>query len=722
MADTSLVFNLVARDRATSALERIREKFATSGVAIGKGFAAGFGAGVAPAVVAAAAGLAVSIASAGIAVKAFTAAAQPQLESVTNAWDLYSAAQAAAAEGGEQAAAAQKQLDDAMAQMPAATRDTATAFIGLKQDFSDWSDSLSGSTMPVFTKGIQILRDLLPQLTPFVEAAAGALGGFLDEVAAGVQSAGFKQWASDLSTAAGPTLTSFLTVIKNLAIGVGGLVQAFVPATGQMNGSLVSLSQSFADWGAQLKDSEGFAQFMALAQKGAGTLGGLAMAAGNLLVALGPLIGITTQVALTLANIVNALPPSVLSTLATSIVAVTIAWKAYKATAAAVSTAQDLLGSNAARMAGRWVKSAARATASFARIAARATVSAARTAAVWAAAAAKMAARWLAQLVRVAIRTAAQFVMMAARAVVWAATMAAQWIIAMGPVGWIIAAVVALVALIILNWDKIKQWTAAAWNWIWTKIKQFAQFIWNFFLNWTIVGNVIKHWDAIKSKTAAIWNAVVNWVKAIPGRLVNLFLKWTIVGNVIRHWDQIKSGTARVWNSVVGWVRGIPGRIVNALGNLGSLLFGKGMDIVRGLWNGIKSMGGWLRDTLMGWARNLIPGPIARALGIASPSKVLADEVGRWIPAGISMGITSNLDEVKAAANLAADAAVPPPSVTSAGAFRVPAPRPLMAASAKGQQVNVVFDVQGADEDMKKMIRKMVRVDGRGDVQMAFGR
>jgi hypothetical protein len=563
--------------------------------------AAGVGVGIPAAAAAATAlmGVAAGAAAAGAAVGAFKAAVGPQMEAIAEVADLAAKAEEAAAEGGEKAAEATQAYKDAMADLPGPTRQAAKAFIGLKSDYQEWSDGLSGTTMPVVTKGIELLRDLLPQLTPFVKAAAGALGGFLDEVAAGVKSARFKEWATDMATAAGPALRNFLTVIKNLAVGFGGLVQAFLPHSGQMTGGLVSMSQAFADWGTSLQGSEGFARFLDLAKQGAATLGTLATAAGNLLVALGPLIGITVQVASALAEIVNALPPGVLEALATAIVTATLAWKAYSAASDAVEGAQRLLRSSAMATARAWVASAARSVAAMARVAARAAVSAARTAAVWALAAARMTATWLASMIRVAAVTVARFAMMAARAVIWAATMAAQWLIAMGPIGWIIAAVIGLVALVVANWDKIKKYTVAAWNWIWKKIKQFAGFIWDLFLNWTIVGRVIKHWD------------------------------------------QIKAGTKRVWNSVVSWVRGIPGRIVRALGNLGSLLYNSGLDVVRGLWRGIRAMGSWLRSTLIGWARDLIPGPIADALGISSPSKVMAKQVGRWIPAGVVSGIES---------------------------------------------------------------------------------
>lgn len=614
-SDTSLVFNLVARERVSDALASVKEKFAATGRLAGRGLAAGFattaGAGIATAV----AGVAGGAIAAGVAVKAFTTAAQPQLDSVAEAWELYTAKQDAAAAGGEEAAAAVKAYKDALAEMTPATRTTAEAFVGLKSDFQEWSDGLSSTTMPVFTQGIEILRDLLPTLTPFVEAAAGALGGFLDEVAAGVASADFKTWAADMSAVAGPALSDFLATIKNLAVGFGGLLAAFAPTSAGVTGGLVEMSAAFRDWGTSLQGSEGFAQFLAFAEDGQQTLGNLAGAALDLGIALAPLLGTTTMLLTLFAQLISAVPTPVLTALATTIATVTIGMKLYAAGSAVVATANTLMASTAYTAIAGWVRMQAVVVGAMIRMAAAATVNAARTAGAWAMAAARATATWLATMIRVAAVTVARFAMMAARAVIWAATMAAQWLIAMGPIGWIIAAVIALAVLIIANWDKIKKHTLMAWNWVWGKIKAVSRVIAGFVARWA--------------------------------------------GRIVGYWQDLKSGAINKARQLVSWVTRLPGRLMRAVGNLRNLLVGKGMDIVRGLWSGIKSMGSWLRSTLMGWARDLVPGPIADALGISSPSKVLADEVGRWVPAGISLGITSNLDQVRAAARAAADAAVP---------------------------------------------------------------
>lgn len=82
----------------------------------------------------------------------------------------------------------------------------------------------------------------------------------------------------------------------------------------------------------------------------------------------------------------------------------------------------------------------------------------------------------------------------------------------------------------------------------------------------------------------------------------------------------------------------MPGRVVGALGDLGSLLWHAGKDIVRGLWNGIKSMGGWLWDQVTSFISDNIPGPVKRVLGIGSPSKVafaLMLDVGAGMVGGL---------------------------------------------------------------------------------------
>ena len=66
-----------------------------------------------------------------------------------------------------------------------------------------------------------------------------------------------------------------------------------------------------------------------------------------------------------------------------------------------------------------------------------------------------------------------------------------------------------------------------------------------------------------------------------------------------------------------------------------------GMDIIDGLINGIGGMASALWDAAVNIA-NACLNAIKKALGIASPSKVMRDKIGKWIPPGVAVGIEAN--------------------------------------------------------------------------------
>lgn len=584
--------------------------------------AIGIGAGL-PAVAAVGAalgGLAAGAVAAGLAVKAFQLAAKPQLESVTEASEAAAKADDAAekvllkkkiaadlaAKGGDAYKAALKDVESAqraateadaaaeaqLAGLPPATRATAVAFAGLKGDYEDWSNSLSGTTMPLFTRGIEILRGLLPTLTPFVKAAAGALGDMLDRVAIGVKGAGFKQWAADMATASGPALSDFIQVIANLGKGFMGLLQAFLPVSGQMTGGLVAMTAAFADWGASLKGSEGFAEFLDTAGEGGQLLGTLAKAALTVLVALSPLIGVTVKLATGFAEIINNTPEPVITALATVITALVIGMK------------------------------------------------------LWAAAQAIVA-------VRNRIWTATQWQLNAA--------------FLANPITWIIVAIVALIGVIVLIATKTT-WFQTAWTYVWNAVKTaFSNAVAGIMmaLDWLgqLPGKIATWFGQAKDWALRKSLELVAWLTGLPGRIIGAIssLAGRLATTVSAAFVRFRDAAAVKAVAFVAWVKGIPGRIISALGNLGSLLVDKGKDVVRGLLSGIQSMGGWLRGQLISFAKGMIPGPIAKALGISSPSKLMAKSVGRWIPAGIVQGIDAGTPALtKTMAGL-----VTPPSVGS---------------------------------------------------------
>jgi hypothetical protein len=81
----------------------------------------------------------------------------------------------------------------------------------------------------------------------------------------------------------------------------------------------------------------------------------------------------------------------------------------------------------------------------------------------------------------------------------------------------------------------------------------------------------------------------------------------------------------------------------------GTWLVQAGRDVVHGLISGITGMAGAVVDEAKRIGSNIVGG-FKSAMGIGSPSRVMADEVGRWIPAGIAVGITRGMPVLAGAA------------------------------------------------------------------------
>lgn len=99
----------------------------------------------------------------------------------------------------------------------------------------------------------------------------------------------------------------------------------------------------------------------------------------------------------------------------------------------------------------------------------------------------------------------------------------------------------------------------------------------------------------------------------------------------------LAQGAPSLRNAGVTILNTIKNGLLSVLGSLGSI----GLDIVRGIWSGISNAAGWLFGQIRNFASNLVSN-LKAAMKIGSPSKVMEDEIGRWIPAGIAVGIEDN--------------------------------------------------------------------------------
>ena len=161
--------------------------------------------------------------------------------------------------------------------------------------------------------------------------------------------------------------------------------------------------------------------------------------------------------------------------------------------------------------------------------------------------------------------------------------------------------------------------------------------------------------QAIPIIIPALVGAIPTIIKNILATLTNP----TFIRQMINAGVQLMKATISGLVSMVSSVAKAAWDIIKTIGSVlaPSNLFNIGKDVVKGLWNGIQDMGGWLKDKIINFVKDKIPGPIRDALGIHSPSKVAA-LLGRQVPAGLAMGIDATSDMVSKAANDMANKAI----------------------------------------------------------------
>lgn len=217
-------------------------------------------------------------------------------------------------------------------------------------------------------------------------------------------------------------------------------------------------------------------------------------------------------------------------------------------------------------------------------------------------------------------------------------------VMAINPFVLIIAALAALVVAIIYAWQHSETFRDVVMA-VWNAVKGAVEAVLNWFTNtlWPgilAVYNFIKNGvEAVFNFYVAVWSAIINFVMAVPGKIMGFFS--AIGGWFANLWGGIKTGAVNAWDGLLSFIKGLPGAILGVFADAGSWLLNVGKNIVEGLWNGLKSMGSWLLNKIEGWAKDLIPGPIAKVLGIASPSKLM-HQYGIYVAQGLANGMSDN--------------------------------------------------------------------------------
>ena len=122
----------------------------------------------------------------------------------------------------------------------------------------------------------------------------------------------------------------------------------------------------------------------------------------------------------------------------------------------------------------------------------------------------------------------------------------------------------------------------------------------------------------------------------------------TILSAAVKMLWKIIEAVPQIAGELLGQVPQIITSIVSGLAGGYKALFDIGKDMLKGLWEGMKSLGGWIWDKISGFFNKTIVGGIKKLLGIASPSKVFA-QLGAYSAQGYAVGFEDSMDDAKKA-------------------------------------------------------------------------
>lgn len=161
---------------------------------------------------------------------------------------------------------------------------------------------------------------------------------------------------------------------------------------------------------------------------------------------------------------------------------------------------------------------------------------------------------------------------------------------------------------------------------------------------WTWLVNVVSKvttWAAdmaAKAREAAsnFVNKVVEFISELPGKV---WAKLSEVLSKVASWATSlvakgKEAASNLVSTIVNTVSSLPGKMISI-----------GADLVSGLWSGIGNKVTWLKNKIAGFVGD-VTSWLKKFFGIKSPSRLMADEIGKWLPAGMALGIDENAKTV----------------------------------------------------------------------------
>lgn len=231
------------------------------------------------------------------------------------------------------------------------------------------------------------------------------------------------------------------------------------------------------------------------------------------------------------------------------------------------------------------------------------------------------------------------------------------------PIALIVTLIAGLVVAIIGLWNNseaFRNFVTGAFQ----QIQQVAQVVIDAIVNFftvtvpNAIGVVIGFFQNLWNSIVSVFNGALSTVSGFVSSVVSFFTVSVpnAVSNMLSAAGRIPGQIASFLGSALSSAASFVGsfassaiqaasqfvsNIVSGLSGLAGRVMSVGSDIVHGIWSGISGAAGWLMNQISGFANNIVSG-IMGFFGIASPSKVMRDEVGKYLAEGVAVGWEKN--------------------------------------------------------------------------------
>lgn len=231
------------------------------------------------------------------------------------------------------------------------------------------------------------------------------------------------------------------------------------------------------------------------------------------------------------------------------------------------------------------------------------------------------------------------------------------------PIALIVVLIAGLVAAIIGLWNSseaFREFVTGAFR----EIQQVAQAVIDAIVNFftvtvpSAIEVVMRHFQILLNRIVSVFDGALSTVSGFVSSVVDFFT--VRVPNAVSSMlsaagripvqiasflgDAISSAASFVGNFASKAVQAASqfvSNIVSGLSGLAGRVMSVGSDIVHGIWSGISGAAGWLMNKISGFADNIVSG-IKGFFGIHSPSKVMRDQVGKYLAEGVAVGWEKN--------------------------------------------------------------------------------